>query len=123
MVVTVTASDLSGYKYRSRLPDLKDKSKRADKLTKKLVAQWWAYLLKDHFKMMALNEAPYLTTYTHCGMVLKKMWNIARKKVPEGKIPMKVWNDIVKNDLSEKELDHLFLAAQVIPKDFDPNIR
>lgn len=123
MVVTVTESDLSGYKYRSRLPDLKGKSKRADKLTKKLVAQWWAYILKDHFKMMVLSEAPYLTVYTHCGMVLKKMWNIARKKVPEGKIPMKVWNGIVKNDLSEKELDHLFLAAQIIPKDFDPNIR
>lgn len=122
-VLSVTGSDLSGYKYRSQLPVHKDKSKPANKITKKLVAQWWAYLLKDHFKMMVLGEAPYLTVYTHCGMVLKKMWTIAKKKVPEGKIPMMVWKDIVKNELSEEEQDHLYLAAQIIPKNFDPNIR
>lgn len=121
-VLSVSNSDLAGYKYRAVLSDIKDMAYPANKLTKKLVAQWWSYNLKDHFSMMVLNEKPYLTTYTYCGKVLLKMWEEARKIVPSGKIPMSTWSQVVEN-LSPEEKTHLLLAAQIVPMNFNPNKR
>lgn len=121
-VISISSSDLAGYKYRADLQDLKNMATPSNKLTKKLVAQWWAYNLKDHFTMMVLNEKPYLTTYTHCGKVLLIMWEEARLLVPSGKIPMHIWNKVVEN-LSTEEKAHLYFAAQIIPMNFNPNKR
>jgi len=117
--ITISDSDLAGYKYRAVLPDMRSMALPANKLTKELVAQWWAYNLNDHFTMMVKNEKPTMTTYTHCGKVLLTMWETAREIVPTGKIPMNTWHKIAEN-LSTEEKAHLYLAAQIVPMNFDP---
>lgn len=120
-VVSVTPSDLQGYKYRSNLPELNEEALPANKITKKLVAQWWASNLTDHFRMMVQNKAPHLTTDTNCGKVLLKIWEKARVIVPSGKIKMNVWTQVVE-DLSSDDRALLYLASQIVPKNFDPNL-
>ncbi len=121
-VITVTNSDLDSYRYRTASTGLAGMAKPAGELNKKLVAQWWAYLLKDYFAMVMENQPPRLTTYTHCGMVLDKVWAAARVEVPSGKIPMPVFKKAIDN-LSDEDRTRLFVAAQIIPKNFDPNMR
>jgi hypothetical protein len=118
-VISISNSDLAGYAYRSNLPDLKKMAMPEDQLSKKIVAQWWASNLKDHFSMMVMNEAPSLTTDTQCGTVLLTMWEKARKLVPSGDIPMSTWSKVV-DTLSKEEKSHLYLAAQIVPIDFNP---
>ena len=65
-LITITNSDMLGYKYRASLPALSKMATPPDKITKILVAQWWLANLTDHFNMMVLNKEPYLTTNTHC---------------------------------------------------------
>lgn len=121
-VITVTDYDLAGYQYRSASSELAGMAKPADELNKKLVAQWWASLLKDYFGMIMENQPPRLTTYTHCGKVLDTVWDLARREVPEGKIPMSAFSRAIDN-LPDEKKTRLFIAAQVIPKNFDPNMR
>jgi hypothetical protein len=120
-VLTVSDSDLAGYTFRSSQPELSKMSIEAANLNKKMVAKWWSSILNDHFKMMVLNEKPNLTTNTHCGKVLLVMYNKARELVPIGKIPMNVWAKVAKN-LSSEEKSKLYLAAQIVPKKFNPSV-
>ncbi len=116
-LITVTNSDMQGYKYRASLPLLSKMATPPDEITKELVAQWWLANLTDHFRMMVLNKKPYLTTNTHCGKVLLTVWNDARALVPAGKISMDVFKKVMR-DLSSEDKKHLLLAAQIIPNNF-----
>lgn len=120
-IVTITNSDMIGYKSRAKMLAFSKMAKEPGSITKKMVAYWWANNLEDHFAMMVLNKEPSLTINTHCGKVLLKVWNNARTIIPEGKIPMKTFASVMQN-LSAEEKKHLKLAAQIIPKNYKPII-
>lgn len=121
-VVKVTSSDLAGYTYRSASTGLSKMAKPREGLSKELVARWWSALLQDYFGMVVESRPPQLTINTHCGRVLKTIWDRARAEVPKDKIPKVVFKRVI-DQLSEEEKTRLFIAAQIVPDSFEPAIR
>lgn len=114
-IVTITRGDLIAYRTRSHIAGC---SEPPNQWT---LAEWWAALLTDHFRVMMLGKPPIATAGTPGGKALDKMYRDARKMCPgDGPIPMMVFNRLAK-ELPRPEYNNLILASKLVPCGWNPD--